>query len=99
MLALSLGGALAAVPLLIALNAFFVVAEYAVVAVRPGEVDALRRRRPRAAAAMERLKADPAGAIATIQVCITMTNLVLGWIGEPAMSELLERMLGPLVRL
>jgi putative hemolysin len=44
---------------------------------------------------MERLKADPSGAIGAIQVCITMTNLLLGWIGEPAMSWLLYTLFRP----
>ena len=35
-------------------------------------------------------------AVGAIQVCITMTNLMLGWIGEPAMSEVLHIVLGPL---
>ena len=88
---------LIAVPVLIAMNAFFVAAEYAVVAIRPQQIDGLRQRGRRgAAAAVERLKADPASAIGAIQVCITMTNLLLGWIGEPAMSALLLRALGPL---
>jgi CBS domain containing-hemolysin-like protein len=44
-----------------------------------------------------RLKAKPASAIGAIQVCITMTNLLLGWIGEPAMSEVLRVLCRPLV--
>src|SRR5688572_15169974 len=94
------GFSLAAVPLLIALNAFFVVGEYAVVAARPVQLQSLRARGAafaRAAAAMERLRADPTGTIGAIQVCITMTNLMLGWIGEPAMNALLHRVMGPLV--
>lgn len=88
---------LAAVPLLIALNAFFVVSEYAVVATRPAQIEALRVRGVRrAATAMSRLKQSPASAIGAIQVCITMTNLLLGWIGEPAMSDLLRWMFRPL---
>ena len=95
-----LGWALLAVPVLIALNAFFVAAEYAVVAVRPGQIESLRRRGKRAAAAaIGRLKANPASAIGTIQVCITMTNLMLGWIGEPAVSALLHNLFGPAIRL
>lgn len=91
---------LAAVPVLIALNAFFVASEYAVVAVRPAQIAALRSRKAnRAADAIERLKSDPASAIGAIQVCITMTNLLLGWIGEPAMSAVLHRLLAPLVRM
>src|SRR5688572_16835281 len=89
---------LAAVPLLIGLNAFFVVSEYAVVATRPAQLESLRvRGYRRAAAAMTRLKESPASAIGAIQVCITMTNLLLGWIGEPAMSGLLRAMFSPLV--
>jgi CBS domain containing-hemolysin-like protein len=90
---------LAMVPLLIALNAFFVSAEYAVVAIRPAQIEAMRAGRwRRAAAAIERLKANPASAIGAIQVCITMTNLLLGWIGEPAMSALLMWAMGPLAQ-
>lgn len=88
---------LALVPVLILLNAFFVASEYAVVALRPVHLDTLRKAGHRAAAgAMERLKADPAGTIGAIQVCITVTNLALGWIGEPAMTAVLTRGLGPL---
>src|SRR5688572_25946759 len=95
-----LGWSLALVPLLIALNAFFVAAEYALVAIRSPQIEAMRRRgRRKAARAMEQLKADPAGAIGAIQVCITMTNLLLGWIGEPAMSWLLHMLFRPLVAL
>ena len=88
---------LPAVPLLIALNAFFVAAEYAIVAIREPQIEALRRRgRRRAARAMSRLKQDPASAIGAIQVCITMSNLLLGWVGEPAMTHLLGMAFAPL---
>ena len=87
------------VPLLIGLNAFFVAAEYALVAIRSPQIEALRRSGRRATArAMTALKADPAGAIGAIQVCITMTNLLLGWIGEPAMGHLLRILFRPLIR-
>jgi CBS domain containing-hemolysin-like protein len=92
--------ALAFVPVLIGLNAFFVISEYAVVATRPAHLQRLRAAgRARAADAMERLKDDPTSAIGAIQVCITMTNLMLGWIGEPAMSAVLHRAFGPLIEL
>jgi putative hemolysin len=82
------------------LNAFFVMSEYAVVAARPAQIATLQSKgRRRAADALEKLQADPAGAIGAIQVCITMTNLLLGWIGEPAMSGALEKITGPLVSL
>ena len=93
-------GSLSAVPLLIALNAFFVAAEYAVVALRPAQIEGLRSAgHRRTAAAIESLKSRPAEAIGTIQVCITMTNLLLGWVGEPAMSAVLLAAFAPLAHL
>jgi len=92
---MSLLAQLLLVPLLIAMNAFFVAAEYAVVSIRPGQIHRLRSRgRLRVVNAIQRLQAEPASAIGAIQVCITMTNLLLGWIGEPAMTGLLERLFG-----
>jgi putative hemolysin len=93
------GWQLLSVPFLIGLNAFFVAAEYALVAIRPAQVERLRAAgNRRTAAAVTTLKANPADAIGAIQVCITMTNLLIGWIGEPAMSALLLKVLGPLGR-
>jgi len=88
------------VPVLIAINAFFVAAEYALIAIRPAQIEALRtRKKLRLVAAIESLKANPASSIGTIQICITMTNLMLGWIGEPAMTAVLQKLFAPLVAL
>lgn len=90
-------GSLIAVPFLIALNAFFVAAEYAIVAIRPPQIAAMAQGRWRKSArAMTRLKENPGSAIGAVQVCITMTNLMLGWIREPAMSAVLLRLFRPL---
>jgi CBS domain containing-hemolysin-like protein len=84
------------IPLLIGLNAFFVAAEYAVVSLRSAQVVTLRSAgHIRTADAMTRLKSDMPSAIGAIQVCITMANLLLGWLGEPAMSDLISRLLAP----
>jgi len=89
--------ALILVPVLIVFNAFFVAAEYALVAVRPVHLELLRRTGHRFAAdAMDKLRRRAADAIGAIQVCITLTNLLLGWIGEPAMSRVLLTLLGGL---
>lgn len=97
---MSLGWSLSAVPFLIGLNAFFVAGEYAVVAAKPQHTAALRTRGwRRTANAIDAFKAAPGSAIGTIQVCITMTNLLLGWIGEPAMSAVLGMAFGPLIEL
>lgn len=81
------------VPCLIGLNAFFVGAEYALVAARPVQIEQLDRRgRRRTARALRQLKARPAAAIGAIQLCITVTNLMLGAFGEPVMTRLLRAM-------
>lgn len=94
--AMPLWVALLLVPVLVFVNAFFVAAEYALVALRPAQADVLPKGRARRA--VMALRERPADAIAAIQVCITMSNLLLGWIAEPAVSVALERALGPIAR-
>jgi CBS domain containing-hemolysin-like protein len=97
---MSLGVALALVPLLILLNAFFVAAEYALVAIRTTQIEALRIKRPgRSTTALAELKENLAETVAAVQVGITMINLLLGYIGEPAMGQLLDWLFAPLMRL
>lgn len=76
--------------LLIAANAFFVAAEFALVKIRPGQVDEMvARQRPFAPVArwlFERLDA----ALSACQLGITMASLGLGWVGEPAFANLVE---------
>lgn len=87
---------LAAVPILIALNAFFVAAEYAVVTIRSTRVEELKRDGVWVARVLARLKDDISGSLATIQVCITATNLLIGAVAEPAMTELILAALSPI---
>jgi len=87
------------IPLLIGLNAFFVAGEYAVVAIRSTQIGQMRSAgKVRAAEVMEQLKRDPASAIGAIQVCITMTNLLLGALAEKPMRAMFTAMLGPLAQ-
>jgi CBS domain containing-hemolysin-like protein len=80
--------------LLVGLNGFFVAAEFALVKVRPTQIDpyvALGQRRARIARHMIRhLDAY----LSATQLGITLSSLALGWIGEPAFAWLIE----PLVR-
>ncbi|HQY88679.1 MAG TPA: hemolysin family protein [Tepidisphaeraceae bacterium] len=88
---------LALVPILITMLGFLVAAEYALVASKQHQIEQMRTRgKHRAAAAMEKLKLDPASAIGAIQVCITLLNLLLGAFGEEPMTHLLQNALGPL---
>jgi CBS domain containing-hemolysin-like protein len=80
---------LALIPFLIAANAFFVAAEYAVVTMRSTRIEELRRDGLLVARYLARLKQDMSGSIATIQICITATNLLLGAVAEPAVSAVI----------
>ena len=75
-----------AVLVLIAGNAFFVVAEYAVVTARRS---ALAARKGRRVAAALRLMDDPVKVISTVQVGITALGIITGAVAEPLVGELL----------
>jgi CBS domain containing-hemolysin-like protein len=80
--------------LIVAINAFFVAAEYGFVRVRVTRIeDLVQRGVPRAAAAREVLRHLDA-AISSCQLGITLASLGLGWIGEPAFAHLLEPLFG-----
>ena len=85
---------LLAVAFLVVLNAFFVAAEFALVSVRPTRIAELVANGNRAARWVARGLENPDRFIAATQLGITLASLGLGWIGEPALSGLLE----PLVR-
>ncbi len=74
----------------VALNGFFVAAEFAIVKVRLTQIEPLvRRGNLRARVALEIVTHLDAYLSAT-QLGITMTSLALGWLGEPFVAQLLE---------
>jgi CBS domain containing-hemolysin-like protein len=79
---------------LIAANAFFVIAEYALVRSRRPRLEAARDDGARGAALALRQIADINAYISTCQVGITMTSLGVGALGEPSVSHLLRGPLG-----
>lgn len=79
--------------LLIALNGFFVTVEFALVRVRPMRLEALKRRGVRRAATAVELVRGLSQTLATTQVGITLASLGVGWLGEPAIASILERLL------
>ncbi|CAN5874954.1 hypothetical protein BH24ACT6_BH24ACT6_20120 [soil metagenome] len=84
---------LAAVAVLIALNGYFVAAEFAYVSVRRSELEAERARRPRqverALGIVQRLSFMLSGA----QLGITVTSVVIGFIAEPSIGEAIAPLL------
>jgi CBS domain containing-hemolysin-like protein len=80
--------------LIIAMNAFFVAAEYAIVRSRRNKVEAMESEGASGAARLRRQIDDIDEYIATCQVGITMASIGLGALGEPTIARLLEDPLG-----
>lgn len=82
--------ALLVAALLILANGFFVAAEFALVKVRPTTLEPRAAAGdPRAARALFALK-NLENYLSAAQLGITLASLALGWVGEPAVSHLLE---------
>lgn len=74
--------------LLIFLTAFFVAAEFAIVKIRPTRLDELIKQGNRRAWASKKIVNNLNAYLSTTQLGISVTALILGWIGEPALSNL-----------
>ncbi|MBL8693686.1 MAG: HlyC/CorC family transporter [Planctomycetes bacterium] len=78
---------------LLLINAFFVVAEFALVAARRSRVAQLAEKGNRSARALQVVLADLDRYIACTQVGITLASLGLGWVGEPVLAHELVKLL------
>jgi len=76
--------------LLVLLNAFFVLAEFAIVKVRATRVEELAREGSLAARWARHMTLHLDGYLSATQVGITIASLGLGWIGEPAIARLIQ---------
>jgi magnesium and cobalt exporter, CNNM family len=77
--------------LCLALNGFFVAAEFALVKVRATQLHSRARRGERKAQIAQSIVGRLDRYLSVTQFGITLASLGLGWIGEPAVSELLDR--------
>ncbi|PYY22601.1 MAG: HlyC/CorC family transporter [Acidobacteria bacterium] len=84
------------VVLLVALNAFFVAAEFAIVSVRDTRIQQLIDARRVGARTVQRLQQRLDDFLPAVQFGVTLASLALGWIGEPAVAQLLLRPLAGL---
>lgn len=82
----ALVGALA----LVLANAFFVAIEFALVKVRPTQLEALAEQGKSGAAAALVMRKNLDTWLSASQVGITLASLALGWVGEPAFSHFIE---------
>ena len=90
----SVGLRLAVVLVLVLMNAFFVAAEFSMVAVRRSRIDQMASEGDRSAQAVQRALVRLDRYISGTQLGITLASLALGWIGEPAAAVLVDRVLG-----
>ncbi|MEA2250445.1 MAG: magnesium and cobalt exporter, family [Solirubrobacteraceae bacterium] len=85
---------LVATGLLIALNAFFVMAEYALVRSRRTRLEALKDEGARGAALALSQAEEIGDYISTVQVGITMTSIGIGALGEPVLADVFKPLFG-----
>lgn len=78
------------IPVLVAVNGYFVAAEFAMVAVRKSRVQELVNQKvPRAGSLLEAVT-DLDRSVGAAQLGITVASLALGFVSEPALSQLLD---------
>ena len=87
---------IAVVFLLVLANGFFVAAEFSLVAVRRSRVAELVTQRRRNAVALRRAVDHLDANLAATQLGITISSVGLGWIGEPAVADLIMPLLASL---
>ncbi|SDI68900.1 hemolysin family protein [Alteribacillus bidgolensis] len=78
------------VAILIALTAFFVASEFAIVKIRKSRVETLVEQGKPGAKAVDKVTSNLDGYLAACQLGITVTALGIGWLGEPAVAHLLH---------
>src|SRR5688572_7031478 len=85
---------LLAVALLVALNGLFVAAEFALVRSRRSRLEQMADEGDRRAARVLRQMDDMNAYLAACQLGITLASIGIGFLGEPAIANLLEDILG-----
>src|ERR1700687_632651 len=78
------------VVLLVAANAFFVAAEFALVSVRETRLQQLIAAHRFGARTVQKLHQKLEHVLNAVQFGVTVASLALGWIGEASMARLLE---------
>ncbi|MEC2101085.1 hemolysin family protein [Bacillus licheniformis] len=78
------------VAVLIALTAFFVASEFAIIRIRSSRVDQLIAEGNKTAVSVKKVITHLDEYLSACQLGITLTALGLGWLGEPTVARLLE---------
>ncbi|MFY9841841.1 MAG: hemolysin family protein [Terriglobales bacterium] len=80
--------------LLVAANAFFAAAEFALVSVRETRIQQLIEAHRAGARAVLKLHQQLGRVVNGVQLGVTITSLTLGWLGEPVLARLFEAWIG-----
>jgi CBS domain containing-hemolysin-like protein len=84
--------------LLVAANAFFAAAEFALVSVRETRIQQLIEAHRVGARIVLKLHQQLSRVVNGVQLGITVTSLTLGWLGEPVLARLFETWIGNVPR-
>jgi len=80
--------------LLVAANAFFAAAEFALVSVRDTRIQQLIEARRIGARTVQRLHRNLDEVVNGVQLGITVVSLTLGWVGEPVLAQIMQKWFG-----
>jgi putative hemolysin len=80
--------------LLVAANAFFAAAEFALVSIRETRIQQLIEARRIGARIVQKLHRNLDEVVNGVQLGITVVSLTLGWVGEPLLARIVEGLLG-----
>src|SRR6202161_2084856 len=80
--------------LLVAANAFFAAAEFALVSIRETRIQQLIEARRLSARIVQKLHRNLDEVVNGVQLGITVVSLTLGWVGEPLLARIVEGILG-----
>ena len=80
--------------LLVAANAFFAAAEFALVSIRDTRIQQLIEARRIGARTVQRLHRNLDEVVNGVQLGITVVSLTLGWVGEPLLAQIMQGWVG-----
>jgi CBS domain containing-hemolysin-like protein len=80
--------------LLVAANAFFAAAEFALVSIRETRIQQLIEAHRIGARIVQKLHRNLDEVVNGVQLGITIVSLTLGWVGEPLLAHIVEELLG-----
>ncbi|MBV9609814.1 MAG: HlyC/CorC family transporter [Acidobacteria bacterium] len=78
------------VVLLVAINAFFVAAEFALVSVRDTRIEQLVAAQRTGAKTVQKLQRNIGEVLAAVQFGVTVCSLGLGWLGEATIAQIIQ---------